>query len=323
MSQYKVLLSDRAWPDWEVEREILADADAEIIEAPDGNEETLIRLATDADAVGTCWAQITERVIEAATNCRGVSRFGIGLDNIAVATATERGIPVTNVPDYCVDEVADHTLALMLACLRNIGFFHLRTKQGEYNLQAAKPMSRLSSCTLGLVGYGRTGRAVATRARAFGMKILAHTPSGVTDDRDCRMVDFETLLRESDVISLHCPLTDESRGLFGLAEFQQMQRSACLINTSRGALIDSAALANALETGEISQAALDVFDPEPPDLSQPLYRNERVITTPHAAFLSIQSLQNLRRRAARQIADMLHGRRPEHLVNPEIWNNRA
>ncbi len=323
MPQFRVLLTDRPWSNWDIEQAILTDAGAEIVPAPDGDEATLVELAKDCDAIGTCWAKVTENVIRACPRCRGISRFGIGLDNIAVETATELGIPVTYIPDYCVDEVADHTMALLLVCARKVGFFHLRTKQGEYDLRAAPAMSRLADCVLGLIGLGRIGSAVARRAAPFGMEIIAYTPSGTPRESGCKMVSLAELLARSDFISLNCPLTSESKGMFGSREFAQMRKSAYLINTSRGGLINHDDLHDAILQGEIAGAALDVFDPEPPDLSQPLYTDERVITTPHAAFVSRQSVEELRRRTARQIADMLHGNRPEHLVNPHIWQDRT
>ncbi len=317
--RFRVLITDRAWPDVDVERAILADSGAEVIDSPRADEASLIALARDADAIGTCWAKVTENVLRAAPKCRIVSRFGIGLDNIAVAAATELGIPVTNVPDYCVDEVADHAMALILSCARKVAFFHLRTKRGEYQLQSGPPLRRLSETTLGLVGLGRIARNVYGKARALGMGVMAHTASGNDYGTGCPMVPFETLLAGSDFISLHAPLTDATRGMFRLRQFERMKRSAYLVNTSRGALIDADALQAALETGLVQGAALDVFDPEPPDLSKPLYRDERVLVTPHAAFLSEESLRELRTRAATQIAHALLGSRPEHVVNPEVY----
>ena len=321
-AKYRVLLTDRAWPDFDLEREILEQADAETVEASAQDEKTLVELASGVDAIGTCWAQVTDAVIRAAgEQCRIISRFGIGLDNIALSTASELRIPVTNVPDYCVEEVADHTLALILACARKISFFHLRTKRGEYNLQAGPPLRRLAGQTLGLVGLGRIGRAVFAKAQAFGLHVIAHTPSANPYDTGCRMVSFEELLTTSDFISLHLPLDDSIRHQFSAEEFRKMKSSANLINTSRGPLIDHDALHEAIATNQIAGVALDVFDPEPPDLSQPLYRDERVIVTPHAAFLSEESLIALRTTATQQIADVLNGKKPSNLVNPEIHSD--
>lgn len=284
------------------------------MEAPDGAEETLVRLARDCDAIGTCWARVTANVIAAAPRCRAIARFGIGLDNIDLKAAAARGILVTRVPDYCVEEVADHTLALLLALNRNVAFFHLQTKRGEYSLKAGPPMRRLSGQTLGLIGFGRIGQAVYRRARGLGMKVFAWTRSNDDGGTGCLMRAFNEVLETSDYVSLHLPLTDATRGLLGVEALRRLRPTAALINTSRGPLVDHAALERALDEGRLAAAALDVFDIEPPDLSRPLFRNERVIATPHAAFVSEESLIELRTRAARQLADALHGRTPEHVV---------
>jgi D-3-phosphoglycerate dehydrogenase len=312
--RFNVLLTDRAWPDWEIERRILNEAGADLIEARDGAEETLVRLARDCDAIGTCWARVTSNVIAAAPRCRAIARFGIGLDNIDLKAAAARGILVTRVPDYCVEEVADHTLALLLALNRNVAFFHLQTKRGEYNLKAGPPMRRLSGQTLGLIGFGRIGQAVYRMARGLAMKVIAWTRSNDDGGSGCPMHAFNEVLENSDYISIHLPLTDATRGLLGAEALRRLRPTAALINTSRGPLVDHAALERALDSGRLAAAALDVFDPEPPDLSQSLFRNERVVATPHAAFVSEESLIELRTRAARQLADALSGRTPEHVV---------
>ena len=247
--------------------------------------------------------------------CKIVARMGIGLDNIDIPEATARDILVTNVPDYCIEEVADHAMGLLLALTRNIGFFHRRTKLGEYDLAAGPPMQRLSTLTCGLLGLGRIGRMFAERAAAFGMRVIAHTSSGNNYGLDCEMVSFEELLARSDVLSLHAPLTNATRHIMSANAFAKMKPTAHLINTSRGGLIDEEALRVALETGRLAGAGLDVFSPEPPDLSQGLFKNERVIVTPHAAFVSEEALVDLRTRVARQIAAALSGEQPENIVN--------
>ncbi len=312
---FRVLITDRAWPDFEIERTILADAGAELIEATATDETTLAELAKGVDAIGTNWARVTERVIRSCTKCRIVARFGIGLDNIDVRVATELGIPVTNCPDYCVSEVSDHALGLMLACARRIGFFHLRTKQGEYNLGAATTMRRLSSQTVGIIGLGHTACELVPKLRAIGFKVIAHTRSGNSHGPDCQMVSLEDLLIQSDFVSLHAPLTAETHHLINAERLHLMKPTAYLINTSRGGLIDAFALWNAIHTNQLAGAALDVFEPEPPDLNLPLYRDERVILTPHAAFVSAESLAQLRRQATHQIVQALHGQRPDNVVN--------
>lgn len=315
--KYRVLITDRAWPDCEVERNELARVDAEVIEAPpEADEQTLIEHATGVDAIATCWAQVTEAVIAAAPDCKTVARLGIGLDNIDVEYATSQKIPVTNVPDYCIPEVADHAIALMLASLRNVAFFHLQTKQGVYDLSAAPMPRRVSELTMGVFGFGLTGQALAERAKAFGMKVIATNTSGNDYGTGTTMVSFDELVEQSDVISIHAPLTEATQHQFDQGVFERMKPTALIINTSRGGLIDFAALKGALENDQIAGAALDVFDPEPPDLSDPFFQDDRVIATPHAAFISKESLDQLRQQAARQIADLLVGRETTNVVNP-------
>jgi D-3-phosphoglycerate dehydrogenase len=316
---FRVLITDRAWPDCSIERDVLKSVGAEVVEAPRTDEQTLISLARDADAIGTNWAPVTANVIRAATRCKTVARFGIGLDNISVPTATGLGIPVTNVPDYCVSEVSDHALALLLAAARNVAFFHTRTKAGEYQLSAGPPMRRLSGMTLGLIGFGHIARALFPKARALGMTVIANTRRLDDCRTGCTMVPLDELLVRSDFVSLHAPLTDSTRHMISGPQLARMKPTAWLINTSRGGLIDNAALKEALAAGRIGGAALDVFEPEPPDLSDALYKNERVIVTPHAAFVSAESLHELRLRASRQIADALEGKRPANVVNPEVY----
>lgn len=319
MAAMRVLLTDRPWPDSDTEREILAGVGAELVEAPASDESTLCELAGDCQAIATCWAPVTEAVIRACDDCRIVARLGIGLDNIDVETASSLGIPVTNVPDYCVSEVVHHALALILACARKVAFYNQQAKAGKYELQAGSPLRRIEGQVLGLVGFGPIARTLFAKARSLGFEVIAHTPSSSDYGTGCSMVSFDELLDRSDFISLHAPFTQQSSRMFGRKQFERMQGSAYLINTSRGGLVDHAALGQAIESGQIAGAALDVFDPEPPDLSEPLFRDPRVIVTPHAAFLSQESLNDLRTRAMHQIADALQGRRPENVVNPEIY----
>lgn len=315
-AKFRVLITDRAWPDCEVERKELALVDAEVIEAPPGaDEQTLIEYATGVDAIATCWAPVTEAVIAAAPHCKTIARLGIGLDNIDVKYASFKKIPVTNVPDYCIPEVADHAIALMLASLRNVAFFHHQTKQGIYDLAAAPIPRRVSTLTIGVFGFGLTGQAVAARARAFSMNVIANNSSGNDYGTGTTMVSFSDLLEQSDVISIHAPLTDSTHHQFDESAFKQMKSTALIINTSRGGLINFSALKSAIQNEQIAGAALDVFDPEPPDLNDPFFKDERVIATPHAAFISQESLDELRQQAARQVADILVGRETTNVVN--------
>jgi D-3-phosphoglycerate dehydrogenase len=251
-----------------------------------------------------------------------VSRFGIGIDNIAVDTATSLRIPVTNCPDYCVSEVSDHALGLLLACARRIGLFHWRAKQGKYDLTTALPIQRIAGQTLGLVGLGKIAQTLVPKAKALGLHVIAHTQSGSDYGTGVRMAGFDELLSSSDYISIHAPLTAQTRQMFDEAAFRQMRPSAYLINTSRGGLIDQQALFEALQQNRLAGAALDVFDPEPPNLADPLFQDERVIVTPHAAFVSEQAVRQMRTEAMQNVVTVLSGHRPQNLINPQIYSDR-
>ena len=263
----------------------------------------------------TNWAKVPARVIDASPKLQIVCRLGIGLDNIDVAHCTQRGIPVTNVPDYCLNEVAEHTVALLLALARKVAWYHHATKTGRYALQEGPRLRRIEGQTLGIIGLGNIGRRVAIKAQALGLRTIAATrsirevPPGVT------VLPLNQLLETSDYVSLHVPLTPQTRHMIGAAELKRMKPTAYLINTARGGLIDHAALAETLAAGGLAGAALDVQDPEPPDLTSPPYCDPRVIVTPHAAFVSEESLADLRSRVAQQIVQKLTGVRPAHIVN--------
>ena len=314
----RVLLTDFAWSDVDIERHILEEAGIELIVAPDTREDTLVELATDADAIMTCWAPVTRRVIQAANRCRLIARLGIGLDNIDVAEATRRGILVTNVPDYCLVEVAEHTLALLLALARKVAFYHHQTKEGIYDIRAGVPLRRLEGQRLGLVGLGRIAQQVARRAAGLGLELLGTSRTPNKRVPGVRWCSLDELLSASDFVSLHVPLTDETRHLIGARQLAQMKSGAYLINTARGGLVDHAALAEALARGHLHGAALDVQDPEPPPLDQPPFNDPRVIVTPHVAFMSETSVADLRRRVATQVVVALKGGRPENIVNSEV-----
>lgn len=310
----RVLFTDCPWNDTSVERAILAEAGAEIELAERSDAVSLAAMASGVDGILTCWAPVPSAVIEAAPKCSIIARLGVGLDNIDMAAATRRGIVVCNVPDYCRIEVAEHALSLILALGRKVAFYHRETKSGRYDLKAGPELRRLASQTLGIVGYGRIGREVAARARALGLRVLA-CGRNFSEAHDVEKRDLDSLLAESDYVSLHVPLSPATRHMMGKAQLARMKPTAYLINTSRGGLLDHAALAAALAGGGLAGAALDVQEPEPPDLSQPPFNDPRVIVTPHAAFLSRESLLELRTRASRQMADFFQGRRPANVVN--------
>lgn len=318
----KALVTDFAWSDLDVETSILEAHGVRVEVAPSTEPTDLVRAAEDADAILVNWARVDRALMDAATGLSIVARLGIGLDNIDVAHATRRGILVTNVPDYCVAEVADHTLALILALVRNLATFDRACRAGTYDLRGAPPMRRLEGRLLGLVGFGRTARAVALRAAGFGLRVAAttRTPRDLGDG--VAWLPLDELLAQSDVVSLHCPATPLTRRILDARALARMKPTSFLVNTARGSLVDPDALAAALARGDIAGAALDVQDPEPPDLARPPWCDPRVVVTPHAAFSSSESLADLRERAATQVATALAGGTPSHVVNPEALARR-
>ena len=324
---WKVLITDHVWPSTDPEREVLEAGGAEVVVAPDGEEATLIELSRDADAIMTCFAQVTENVVRAAEQCVVIGRFGVGVDNIAVGTATELGIAVTYVPDYCVDEVSDHVMALLHAWNRKIVLFDRSVKEHGWGSQPlTMRMMRLRGKTLGIVGFGRIGQAVAVKARAFGMEILAAdpvVPASAVESAGGRLVDLPALLRESDFVTLHAPLTEGTRNLIGRAELQMMKPDAFLINAARGPLIDEIALYNALESGGIAGAGLDVMADNVPPPDHPLLGLDNIIITPHVAFFSQESTLELERRAAAEVVNVIHGKMPDNLVNHAVLEHAS
>ena len=321
----KVLVTDYAWPSLEPEKAVLSEVGAELVVAPNADEETLTELARDVDGILTCWAQTTERVIRAARKCMVVSRYGVGVDNIAVDTATELGIVVTYVPDYCVDEVSNHTMALILSWNRRIVEHVTMTKQtGWSSVKLGAPMPRLRGKTLGIIGLGRIGSALRKRAQAFGMEVLAYGPR-LTDKvavaQNVRSVGLSELLGESDFVSLNCPLRADTENLISTKELDQMKSTAFLINTSRGALIDEVALYDALTSGQIAGAGLDLVVNLAPPIDHKIIQLENVLVTPHTAFFSQEAVLELEERAAGEVARVLEGNLPNNIINPEVLSH--
>jgi D-3-phosphoglycerate dehydrogenase / 2-oxoglutarate reductase len=245
MSRFTVLITDYAWPTLAIEQRILSQVDAKLLVATSGAESELLELAPHAHAILTCWKHVTADVVDAASRCRHISRYGVGLDNIAVTRATEQGIVVTNVPDFCVEEVSDHTLALLLACARGVVGFATATRQGRWDNKCQGVLPRLRGQTLGVIGFGHSVQALLPKARGFGLRIIAYTPRLAVDALaapDIATQDLDFLLQESDYISIHAPLTDATHHLLDERAFRLMKPTAYLINTSRGAIIDEVAL---------------------------------------------------------------------------------
>ena len=321
MPAHQVLVTDHAWPSLEIEAQVLSEVGAELVVAKQGDEEELLSLAPSVDAILTCWKPVTQAVLERATRCVIVSRYGVGLDNIAVDDATRLGMIVTNVPDFCLEEVSDHAMALLLGCARRIGLFARATRSGRWSLDEGRPIHRLRGQTLGLVGFGNTARALVPKARGFGLKVTAYSPR--LDPKACESLGVEPcawdeVLRRADYLSVHVPLTSETRHLIDTDALHAMRTTAYLINTSRGAVIDEQALRRALTEGSIAGAGLDVLAEEPPAPDHPLLALDNVIATPHSAFYSVAAIEELERSAAQNVATVLRGKLPTNVINRNV-----
>ncbi len=318
---WKVLLTDYAWPSVEPERQHLAKIGAELIVAETGNEKELLALAPTFDGILTCWKPVTANVINAAKKCQIIARCGVGLDNIDVRTATANGIVVTNVPAYCVDEVSEHAMALLLASARKILRYDAAIKNGIWEQRIGNPIYRVSGKTLGIVGFGKIAKALVPKARGFGLNIIVYSPNTEPQqiaNHDAQKVTFDELLVSADFITVHAPLTPKTEGMFGAIEFRAMKPTAFLINTARGGIVDTEALTTAIINREIAGAALDVLETEPPQPNDRLLACESVILTPHAAFISEEAIYELEVTAASCVTQTLTGQLPKSVVNPQV-----
>ena len=314
-----VAVSDSVFPNLNPARGVLSRIGAELLLAEASTPQAIMQVARDADALLVTYAKVTAEMIGQMTRCRIIARFGIGVDNVDIAAATNASIVVTRVPDYCIDEVSDHTMALLLALARKIPFANSRAHAGRWEMPAVVPIHRLRGSVLGLVGFGRIPQLVAPKAKAFGLKVIGYDPfvSEETMKRaGVEKVDFCELVKVSDHISIHTPLVPETNHLFNADVFRRMKPTAHLINTARGAIVDEEALARALDQGHLAGAALDVLSQEPPSTS-PLFGRDSVILTPHMSFYSAESLVELQSKAAEEVVHVLTGEAPRHPLNPE------
>jgi D-3-phosphoglycerate dehydrogenase len=293
--------------------------------ASENTPEAIMGVAENADALLVTYAKITADMIERMTRCRIVSRFGIGVDNVDLAAATRKGIVVTKVPDYCIDEVSDHAMALLLAVARKIPMANAEVHGGTWHMPSVVPIHRLRSSVLGLVGFGRIPQLVAPKAQAFGLHVIAYDPY-VADDVFAKLgverVEFSELLKTSDYVSIHSPLLPETRGLFNGDVFRQMKPTAYVINTARGPIVDEAALIEVLQEGKIAGAGLDVMEVEPLPADSPLNSLDNVLLAPHLASFSDEGLHLHQLRVAKIILDVYNGKMPERkiVINKALYD---
>jgi D-3-phosphoglycerate dehydrogenase len=322
-----VAITDHVFPDLDQERALLDSAGHTLrFDANAATPEEVAAAIQGADAVLNCYAPMPAEVIRTLERCVVIARYGIGLDTIDLDVATEKGIVVTNVPDYCIDEVSDHALALILSLARGVARLDRRVRSGSWTPSDAGPLHRLRGLTAGLVGFGRIARALAAKLAPVGFRVVTYdpfVPAEAIREAGAEPMTLEELLRAADVVSVHAPLTEDSRHLIGAAELALMKPRAIVVNTSRGPLIDLDALRRALDDGRLGGAGLDVLEAEPPAPDDALLRRDDVVITPHAAFYSEESVKELQRKAVEQVIEALAGRTPPYAVNAEALGARG
>ena len=322
----KVVLTDYVWESLDVEKKTLQDL-ADLVPLQTKKPEEFLPQAEDCDALLNTYAgPITAEGMARMPKCKIIARYGIGVDTIDLQAATEAGIIVTNNPTYCIEEVAEHTMALVLACARKVAVYDRLVRGHRWEVPPGKPMFRMSGRTLGLVGFGNIARQVALRAAAFGMRVLFADPFVAEGrfDIPAERIGFSALLEEADFVSLHPPLTPQTRQMINDEALSSMKATAFLINCSRGPIVDTAALVRALDRKKIAGCALDTTDPEPLPDPHPLRDRENVILTPHVAWYSEQALVGLQAGAPGEVRRVLTGQWPVNVVNPAVrGRNRA
>lgn len=319
-----ILQTDFAWPDVEIERAVIEGAGHSLIAAPSEAlpPERIEELVAEhnPEAIMTCWAEVSAAAIAKPAKLAIVQRIGVGLDNIAVAAATERGAWVANVPDYCVEEVSDHAVAMIMGWLRGVVPLDREVKEGRWNPAAAR-LRRASDLTVGILGFGRIGRASARKLAGIGLTVLAHDIAPTPNAAPARLVDMDELLAGSDIVLVHLPLTSETENLVDAAFMARMRYGSLLVNVSRGPVVDNAALIWGLEEGPLAAAALDVVEGEP-DPPRELIARPDIVVTPHVAFSSDASLAELRQRSAEEVVRVLAGETPENPCNAPAGDKR-
>jgi D-3-phosphoglycerate dehydrogenase / 2-oxoglutarate reductase len=310
MPRILIAITDSPFHSLDPAKKELARLDPEYRMAKSPSADDILAVARDADAILVTYAKLPGELLQQLTRCRAIGRFGLGVDNIDLAAAKALGIAVNYVPDYCLREVSDHTMALLLALARKVTFANKLVQSGRWEVPPIVPLRRLEGQVLGLVGFGNIPRTLAPKAKAFGLNVLAHDPYLPKDmfaAAGVEGVSFDELLARSDFISVHAPLFPATRGMMNASAFAKMKKGAFIINTARGPLIDEAALAAALDSGHLGGAALDVVTAEPLAKDSTLLGRDNVILTPHTAFYSVEALEELQSKCASDVARVLSG----------------
>ena len=317
MPRRLIAVTDSPFPSLDPARAALARVEPELRMAASASADDILAVGRDADAILVTYAKLPGELLRKLTRCKAIGRFGLGVDNIDVAAAAELGITVTYVPDYCMHEVSDHAMALLLALARKIPLSNKLVQAGRWEMPAVVPIHRLAGRVLGLVGFGNIPRALAPKAKAFGLTVVTHDPfvaREVPAAAGVEAVSFERLLAISDFVSVLAPLTPSTRGLFNADALRKMKKGAMLINTARGPLVEEAALVAALDAGHLAAAALDVVEVEPLARDSRLLGRDNLILSPHTGFYSVEALDELQTKCASDVARVLCGEPPVYPV---------
>ena len=318
MSRTTIAITDSPFPSLDPAKKALARLDPEYRMANSPKAEDILAVARDADAVLVTYAKLTGALLREFRKCKAIGRFGLGVDNIDLPAAKELGIAVNYVPDYCLHEVSDHAMALLLSLARKVTFANKLVQSGRWEVPPLVPLRRLAGQVLGLIGFGNIPRMVAPRAKAFGLDVVTYDPyvnKEAAAAAGVEAVSFDELLARSDFVSVHAPLQPATRGLMNAKAFGKMKKGACVINTARGPLIDEPALIAALDSGHLGGAALDVVTTEPLAKDSPLVGRDNVILTPHTAFYSVEALEELQTKCASDVARVLSGEKAVYPIS--------
>jgi D-3-phosphoglycerate dehydrogenase / 2-oxoglutarate reductase len=317
MARPLIAVTDSVFPSLDPAKAALKRVDPELRMAKSASVDDILAVARDADAVLVTYAKLPGELLRQLKRCKAIGRFGLGVDNIDVPAAREMGITVTYVPDYCLQEVSDHAMALLLALARKIPLSNQLVQAGRWDMPAVVPIYRLEGRVLGLLGFGNIPRKLVPKAKAFGLRVITHDPYVGPDllkSLDVENVSLDELLQRSDFISVHAPLTPQTHGLVNADAFAKMKRGVLIVNTARGPLIDEQALVQALDSGQVGGAALDVLATEPPARNSPLLGRDNVVLTPHTGFYSVDALNELQTKCASDVARVLLGEQPVYPV---------
>ncbi|MGI6669855.1 MAG: C-terminal binding protein [Acetivibrionales bacterium] len=319
MPKFKVVVTDDRHGSYDVERSVLSAIGAEVVVANCETPEDVLEACRDADGIMANLAPMPAQVIQGLNKCKVIARYGVGYDNVDVEACTKKGIYLANVPDYCAEDVSDHALALLLGCVRKIARRDAQVRQGQWNIGKADPVYRITGKTFAFLGYGMIAQCLHRKIKGLNLgRVLVYDPfldAGFVRSQGAEPVDFETALKESDYISIHMPLNEKTRGIIGEEAFAMMKPTAIIVNTSRGPIIDEAALIKALSEKRINSAGLDVFTKEPLDKDSPLMKLENCILTDHMGWYSEEAMEELKRKTAENVRDVLLGGKPKYPVN--------